>query len=407
MRRARFSPVPHRPLYCSDGEPKHQTIASETSMTGGPGSAQDPGGEAKPAAAGVAPVRSDSRPAACVILVPHTGSIHPECDDALKELERRGYPVRRVGGFSAIDQGRNQLATDALFEGFQETLWIDSDIGFHPDSVERLRSHGLPIACGIYPKKGTPGLACHVGPGTPALLFGRRGGLVEITYAGAGFLHVRREVYFTMQAKLGLPVCNEGFGRPMIPFFQPLVRPLDAGHWYLAEDFAFCERARQCGYMIRADTTIRLWHIGNYRYGWEDAGTPAGAIRGLHAQPGAATGTAAVGRELATVEARAARPPVNNSDTGVSGSPCRRCSPAPTMTAQAASVLPRSGHGRPVRWRTEPERGFTVGTKSPAVLRRQLAQNPDFGPAGHRLRGRDNSSGAIPSLLTARRLIYG
>ena len=30
-----------------------------------------------------------------------------------------------------------------------ETLWIDSDIGFEPDSVEQLRSHRLPIVCGI------------------------------------------------------------------------------------------------------------------------------------------------------------------------------------------------------------------------------------------------------------------
>ena len=45
-----------------------------------------------------------------------------------------------------------------------------------------------------------------------------------------------------------------------------------AGPWYLAEDYAFCERARQCGYKIMADTSIRLWHIGEYAYGWEDAG---------------------------------------------------------------------------------------------------------------------------------------
>jgi predicted O-methyltransferase YrrM len=47
---------------------------------------------------------------------------------------------------------------------------------------------------------------------------------------------------------------------------------VDDGHWYLAEDYAFCERVRACGYHIFADTTIRLWHIGTYRYGWEDAG---------------------------------------------------------------------------------------------------------------------------------------
>jgi GT2 family glycosyltransferase len=44
-------------------------------------------------------------------------------------------------------------------------------------------------------------------------------------------------------------------------------------YWYLGEDFAFCERARRSGYRIFADTTIRLRHIGNYGYSWEDAGS--------------------------------------------------------------------------------------------------------------------------------------
>jgi hypothetical protein len=48
--------------------------------------------------------------------------------------------------------------------------------------------------------------------------------------------------------------------------------PDGAGSWYLSEDYAFCARARQCGFQIMADTTIRLWHVGSYRYGWEDAG---------------------------------------------------------------------------------------------------------------------------------------
>ena len=56
-----------------------------------------------------------------------------------KALERRGYVVRRVVGFSAIDQGRNQLATDAMAEGFEETMWIDSDVGFEPEAVDALR----------------------------------------------------------------------------------------------------------------------------------------------------------------------------------------------------------------------------------------------------------------------------
>ena len=36
----------------------------------------------------------------CVILVPVGGTLDPGCEDGLRELERRGYPVRRVRGFS-------------------------------------------------------------------------------------------------------------------------------------------------------------------------------------------------------------------------------------------------------------------------------------------------------------------
>jgi hypothetical protein len=211
-------------------------------------------------------------PRRCVILVPFATSIIPPCERALVELERRGYPVRRVGGYAAIDQGRNQMATDALLDGYEETMWIDADIDFHPDAIDRLRAHNLPIVCGIYPQKGKRALASHIMPGSPKIVFGRDGGLVEILYAGAGFLLVRREAYLAVQEQLQLPMCNERFRIPLIPFFHPLLHECEDGHWYLAEDYAFCERARRCGFKIMADTTIRLWHVGNYAYGWEDAG---------------------------------------------------------------------------------------------------------------------------------------
>ena len=237
-----------------------------------------------------------------------------------------------MGGYSAIDIGRSELATKALAptpspiragsapspsvslpqgEGFAETFWIDSDIQFEPDDVDRVRSHGLPITAGIYARKGSRAIAAHTLPGTKQLGMGRGSGLVELLYAGAGFLHVRREVYETIRRNLGLPLCNGQFGRPMVPFFMPMIvpweppsppaplpkgegrqerekgreeeaeitpspRPSPGGRggqcWYLSEDYSFCERARQCGYKIMADTSIRLWHIGEYRYGWEDAG---------------------------------------------------------------------------------------------------------------------------------------
>jgi hypothetical protein len=208
----------------------------------------------------------------CVILVPFSAHIVAACDRGLIELQRRGYEVWRVGGYSAIDAGRSELAAKAIKEGFDETFWIDSDIQFAPEDVERVRGHGLPITTGIVARKGARAIASQALPGTKQLHVGTGGGLVEILYAGAGFLHIRREVYTAMQKTFKLPLCNAQFGRPMIPFFQPMIRETDAGHWYLGEDYSFCERARQCGYKIMADTSIRLWHIGEYAYGWEDAG---------------------------------------------------------------------------------------------------------------------------------------
>jgi hypothetical protein len=164
------------------------------------------------------------------------------------------------------------MASDALAAGCQETLWIDADTAFHPDMVDRLRAHDLPIVSGIYPKKSKRELAIHTMPGTKEIVFGKAGGLIEILYAPTGFLLVRRAVYDKLREQLKLPHCFADTGRTLVPYYAPLIRPDGDGWWYLADDFAFCERARLCGFKIMADTTVRLLHIGSYAYGWEDAG---------------------------------------------------------------------------------------------------------------------------------------
>jgi hypothetical protein len=217
----------------------------------------------------------------CVVLVPVGGVIDPQCERSLHGLERRGYRVLRVQGFSAIDYGRSVLACDALADGFDELMWIDSDIVFHPDSVEQIRGHGKPFVCGIYAKKSQPEFACDFLPGTPKITFGPEGGLHEIRYAGFGFVHVRRSVFETIRSKLSLPECNKRFGKRIHPYFLPMVVPDGAGNWYLPEDYAFCERARQCGIRILADTTIRLWHVGSYGYTWEDVNPKKSRLTGF------------------------------------------------------------------------------------------------------------------------------
>jgi len=162
------------------------------------------------------------------------------------------------------------MATRALAEVFDELLWIDDDVVFDPDDVGRLRESGAPLVAGVCPKKGKRELAVHVMPGTASFTFGPSGGLVEVLYAGTGFLYTRRSLYEEMAAEL--PVCNAQFGEPIVPYFLPFVVQTEKGPWYLAEDYAFCERARRAGHRILVDTRIRLLHLGSHAYGWEDAG---------------------------------------------------------------------------------------------------------------------------------------
>jgi hypothetical protein len=153
-------------------------------------------------------------------------------------------------------------------------MWIDADVAFDPADVDRVRAHALPLVCGLYPKKGRRQLAAVFLPGTRALRFGTGGGLVEILYGGFGFTLTRRAVFDAIREKFALPECNTRFAAALVPYFQPMVVPDGPrASRYLAEDMAFCHRAREAGVAVIADTSIRLWHVGSYRYGWEDAGS--------------------------------------------------------------------------------------------------------------------------------------
>jgi len=208
----------------------------------------------------------------CVILVPAGRYIEPHCEFSLRQLEAQGHAVRRLYGFAQIDVARNRLASEAIADGFEELMWIDSDIAFEPQSVQRLRSHGLPIVCGLYPKKAEKEWSPQLLPGQKSITLGEGGGLIEILYAATGFLLVRRQVFLEVQRQQQLPTCFWKGALSTTPFFLPMVIPSGDGHLYLGEDFAFCERARRCGFQIFADTSIRLQHIGIYGYSWEDVG---------------------------------------------------------------------------------------------------------------------------------------
>lgn len=207
----------------------------------------------------------------CQVIVPYIGSIDPFCEQSLNILERRGYNIHRVTGVSDIARGRSILASEALAQGFEEIMWIDSDIRFLPDQVDMLRSHGKEIIGGVYVRKGASGLSICLFNKTENITFGKEGGMKEVQYSGAGFLLTQREVYERMGGDL--PDFHYDGGKKAKHYFQHVYAAGNDGeNLILGEDYSFCDRATDEGYKIYVDSSIRLGHVGSYAWSWDDLG---------------------------------------------------------------------------------------------------------------------------------------
>jgi len=75
----------------------------------------------------------------------------------------------------------------------------------------------------------------------------------EVEWLSGGCMMISREILTKLTAKYQVP------NIPMIHNKE-----------YLSEDFAFCKRTRDEGYMVLADPRIKLGHVGSYTYKIED-----------------------------------------------------------------------------------------------------------------------------------------
>lgn len=207
----------------------------------------------------------------CAVLVPVAKTVEPETEAALHELRRRGYPVFLFIGSSQVDLARSTLASDAIHDGFEETFWIDSDVVFEPDDVDKLRSHDLPFVAGLYVKKGRSEFAGKFRHCDP-VVFGVGGGLLEMVCVGFGFVKVATSIYRDIASRFEMHECTGGYDpqKRITPYFIPAMIQQGQEWRYLSEDCAFCFRAMVCGVKIMADTTIKLGHMSRKSLTWDD-----------------------------------------------------------------------------------------------------------------------------------------
>ena len=152
---------------------------------------------------------------------------------------------------SLVYTARNDLATLAISMEADYVLWLDSDMVFDPDLLERMmktaKENDIDILTGLYFRR--------VQPFSP-VLFDKieieddvcewsefreiPEGLFEVGACGFGCVLMKTDVFFDVQSKFGnmfAPIANNG------------------------EDIAFCWRARQCGYKIICDPSIICGHV--------------------------------------------------------------------------------------------------------------------------------------------------
>lgn len=154
---------------------------------------------------------------------------------------------------SLVYAARNNLAKTAIKMDADWVLWLDSDMVFDPDLLQRMlkvcEDNNLDILTAICFRRKPPytptifdRLEVINGKCSFTAFLSVPEGLFEIGGCGMAGCLMRTEVLMDVAAKYG--------GRPFDPIYG------------MGEDVAFCWRAKECGYKIFCDSDIEMGHVG-------------------------------------------------------------------------------------------------------------------------------------------------
>lgn len=182
--------------------------------------------------------------------------------------EKKVSMIRPYLQGSSLPELRDDMCAEgALEKGARYLMFIDADMVFNPDAVWRLMQHNVDVAVGLYFSKSAPHAPmCAIGrpDGTTDNYMNvpdfhdkmREGALVEVAGAGTGFMLIKREVL----EKVERP-------RFMFPWRKQYVAGEPEPVWgYGGEDYYFCRKARNAGFKVFVDFSLRLGHVGSHVY---------------------------------------------------------------------------------------------------------------------------------------------
>jgi len=173
-------------------------------------------------------------------------------------------------------------------------LFVDADIGFEPQQVERLLRFDKDFTGAMYPLKSIDwdfipqrcvergesvqqAALSYVGTFCPEAERKQEGDFVTGTYAGGGFQLIRRSALERMIAAYPETHFSRVHSLPMsgsrreaaqssnlFALFDSIIDPETGA--YLSEDYSFCLRWRRIGGEIWIDAASKLTHSGPYEF---------------------------------------------------------------------------------------------------------------------------------------------
>lgn len=206
-------------------------------------------------------------------------------------LGAKGYSIALdlLGNESLITRARNLLTKRFLMSGASHLLFIDADISWSPEAIERLVQKNEPVVTGVYPKKfidwgALDGKLKAGNSREPVFMMGLdyninvmetevqvEQGFAKVMDAATGFMLIKREAIEKLYAayEKELLVTNDLLGaqqtvKDYVAIFDCMICP-DTRR-YLSEDFAFSRRWQAIGGKVYADLAVPLGHTGNFHY---------------------------------------------------------------------------------------------------------------------------------------------
>ena len=189
-----------------------------------------------------------------MIATPCLNTVETEFMQSVAALKHVGDVQLASMQSSMIYKSRTDLALMALAKGFDYVLWIDSDMAFKPDLLERLMADmdGRDIIAPLFFMRNPPY--------EPVLYSKLRKGLTPAENEHEKLIDYPEDKIFQVEGVgFGCVLMRTKVIQDIVDRYHELFGHLPG----YGEDLSFCIRARGCGYDIWVDPTIEVGHKGS------------------------------------------------------------------------------------------------------------------------------------------------